>query len=220
MLPVGKNIPVLVRHFDLRQILSVEDLVFRDNSVFRQQVSRNRIDLVRFQRTFLSERHTAIDVVPDNRRVWRVKRHYIVPSDTGLQARRQLHRGVSLYQLRSAPFVSAFTVACRTLLGKEFPALLRASASLRKFLSIGTDRDIPGANFFRRWSVSQPIGRRLCPYNQAQSQCHHQRNHSQGKLTQFHWSHSRPQRSSTAQWCYPYLEYHGHGSSRSEEHTS
>src|SRR5262249_21334574 len=146
-----------------RQILSVEYLVLRDNTVLREKEGSDRINLVRFQRAFLAERHSAIDVVPNYRRVRRVKRHYIVPADARREARRQFHRGIRLYQLGSAPFVSTLAVARRTLLRVKLFTFFRASVPLRELLAIRTNRDIPRANFFRGWSLSQTIGGRLCP---------------------------------------------------------
>src|SRR5438105_11961706 len=124
MLPVGQHIPVTVRHFDLGQRLSVEDLILRNNTVFVEQEGGQGIDLVRCQRALLSEWHTAIDVIPYRGRVWRVDAHYRVVPDTRRETRRRLAawRGSQVfgsYQLRSPSSVPGRAVACRTLLGIE-----------------------------------------------------------------------------------------------------
>ena len=71
----------MIRHFDLRQTLGIDDLVLRNDAVFSEQKGRYGIHLVGFQRAFFSERHTAIDVIPDGRRVWRMNRHDVIPPD-------------------------------------------------------------------------------------------------------------------------------------------
>lgn len=47
VLPFGQHISVLIRHFDLRQVLLVDDLVFRNDAVFKEQEGSNRIHFVR-----------------------------------------------------------------------------------------------------------------------------------------------------------------------------
>src|SRR5215831_21406092 len=109
VLPLRQSVSVMIRHFDLRETLGVEGLVFRDDAVFEEQIRRQGVYLVGFQRSFFSERHAAIDVIPYRRRVWRVKRHDICSSDTRCETRWLLYGGrrrVDLYQLRCLAFVS------------------------------------------------------------------------------------------------------------------
>src|SRR5436190_5181934 len=64
------------RHFDLRQTLGVEYLVFRDHLVDEEQIRRQRVDLIGGQRPLFIERHAAIDEVPDRGRERRADRKY------------------------------------------------------------------------------------------------------------------------------------------------
>src|SRR3989442_835482 len=82
MLPIGEHVSITVRHFDLRQILSVDDLVLRNNTIFVEQKGGYGVYLVGFERALFSERHAAVDVIPYRRRVWRMEPHYISPPDT------------------------------------------------------------------------------------------------------------------------------------------
>src|SRR5579862_6749512 len=52
------------RHLDLGQTFLVENHVFRDYLIEEEQVGRHRIDLIRRQRAFQSERHAAMDEIP------------------------------------------------------------------------------------------------------------------------------------------------------------
>src|SRR5262245_55398188 len=47
VLPLGEHIAIAIRHFDFGQSLRVEDLVFRDDTVFVEQKGRDRVDLIR-----------------------------------------------------------------------------------------------------------------------------------------------------------------------------
>src|SRR5205814_7460196 len=66
-------------HFYLRQTLGVEYLVLRDDIVYIEQKSRQRVHLIGRERPLTIERHGAIDVVPNRRRERRAKRQYSSP---------------------------------------------------------------------------------------------------------------------------------------------
>src|SRR5262245_40751153 len=82
------------RHLDLRQTLSVDYLVLRDDIVEVQQEGRQRVDLVGSQRPLSIERHGAIDVIPDRRRKRRTERQYSRPfPDVGVGGRWRFQDG-------------------------------------------------------------------------------------------------------------------------------
>ena len=63
-LPVRYGVPIVVGHFDLRQALSVDDLVLLDHAVLGENKGRDRVDFVGLQRALLFEGHAAVDVIP------------------------------------------------------------------------------------------------------------------------------------------------------------
>src|SRR5262249_16478708 len=120
--------------------------------------SRQSIYLVRFQRTFLAERHSAIDVIPYRRCVRRMDPHHVGTPDTRRETRRLLtgygSSAVGFDQLRSTATRSCCTVACCTLLSVERCSFFSRSAAWRQFFSVRTDGDVQGADFFCCWSLS------------------------------------------------------------------
>ena len=48
MLPLGYHVSITIRHFDLRQTLSVDYLVLRNNTVFVEQKGCQGVHLVGF----------------------------------------------------------------------------------------------------------------------------------------------------------------------------
>ena len=62
---------VVIRRLDLRQRLGVDHFVFAlDHVVPEEQKRRQRVDLVRLERSLSAERHPAVDVIPHHRREW------------------------------------------------------------------------------------------------------------------------------------------------------
>src|ERR1700733_1801701 len=92
-LPVGYGVSVSIRHFHLRQRRLGEDFLLLNYTVLVEQKRGERVHLVRLERAFLLEGHAAIDVVPDDRCVRRVQRHYFSWCNAWREAwRRALHR--------------------------------------------------------------------------------------------------------------------------------
>src|ERR1700704_3685978 len=59
-----RNEAMPVRHFDLRETLSVKDVVLLDDAVPIEQKRDDRIDLVVGERSRIAGRHRAVDIVP------------------------------------------------------------------------------------------------------------------------------------------------------------
>src|SRR5580658_2601746 len=91
-LPVGYGVSVSIRHFHLRQRRLGEDFILLNDTVLVEQERGERVHFVRLQRAFLPEGHAAIDVVPHDRRVRRMQRHYISRSNAWLKAWRRALR--------------------------------------------------------------------------------------------------------------------------------
>src|ERR1700733_8628543 len=70
-LPVGYGVSVSIRHFHLRQRRFGEDFILLNHTVLVEEEGGERVHFVRLERAFLLEGHTAIDVVPYDRRVRR-----------------------------------------------------------------------------------------------------------------------------------------------------
>src|SRR6516162_10718328 len=63
VLPLRQHVSFFVRHFDLRQTLSVKNFVLWNDAIFEEKIGRQSIDLVRCQGALFSEGHTSVDVV-------------------------------------------------------------------------------------------------------------------------------------------------------------
>jgi len=83
----GKSKTGSIRHFDFRQSLRVHHFVFLDDSAFEQQESSEGIYFVRLKRPLVSQRHTAIDVVPNCRCKGRVNWHRVGVVHTGSETK-------------------------------------------------------------------------------------------------------------------------------------
>jgi len=78
MLPFRSQSEVIaVWHFHLRQTLGVHDLVLPDDAVLEEEIGSQRVHLIGLECAFFGEWHGAIDVIPNRRRVRRVKRHHV-----------------------------------------------------------------------------------------------------------------------------------------------
>ena len=65
---------ITIWHLYLRQTLGVEYCVLRDDIVDKEQIGRQRVDLISGERPLSIEGHATIDVVPHHRGVWRANR--------------------------------------------------------------------------------------------------------------------------------------------------
>src|SRR5882762_3873499 len=128
-----RNEAVPVRHFDLRQTLVVHHVGLRDDAVPKEQKCRQRVDLVRSQRSRLRDRHRTVDIVPRDRRIW-------VVGDTVpvLRFERAAERLAGLTQHQTSEN-SAFPILAVTDLAplrKDHRAFFGGTVSRRKCLSL------------------------------------------------------------------------------------
>src|SRR5580704_6384551 len=150
-LPVGYGVSVSIRHFHLRQRGLGEDFILLNYAVLVEQEGGERVHFVRLERAFQHEGHTAIDVVPDDRRVRRMQRHDTSRSNAWLKAwRRALQWRCGLDQHRSPPARTVRSVAHRAFLGENRRALLCRSLPRWKILPVGADGDILVPNLLGR----------------------------------------------------------------------
>src|SRR5271154_2562749 len=170
-LPGRYGVSVSIRHFHLRQRRLGEDFILLNHTILVEQERGERINLVRLERAFLPEGHTAIDVVPNNRRVRRMQCHDTSRSNAWLKAwGRALHRRFGLDQHRSKPARTVRSVAHRAFLGVNRRALFCRSLPRWKILPVRADGDILDANLLGRRRPSDAIVRRLGPRSATRAQ--------------------------------------------------
>src|SRR4029453_15367340 len=184
-------------HLYLRQTLSVEYSVLRDDLVGVEEKRRQRVHPVGVERSFPSEGHPAIYVIPHDGRERCAYRQYSSPFprlDTWPRLRFQLGSPASgpvRPMAGSAPFAR-----------KELRAFLGRAAARRQFGSIRTDGDIQRAKFLCGWRASDTIpGRRLRQHRRSQEQSEEQ--HTREKPMRAHSARSHRWRSATAEPCCP-----------------
>src|SRR5262245_45427117 len=166
-LPVRERRVVFTnRHLDLRKTLLIEYKVLRDDLVEAEEKRRQRVYLIGFERSLSTERHPAIDVVPDDRRKRCAYRQDPAPFPR-LDAWTVLR-----FQLGSPASGPVRPVAGHAPLArKELRAFLGRAAARREFRSIRTDGDIPRAYFLRGRRCSDTIlGRRLRQHGRSQKE--------------------------------------------------
>src|SRR6202167_3948684 len=200
-LPVGYGVSVSIRHFHLRQRRLGEDFILLNHTVLVEQERGERVHLVRLERAFLLEGHAAIDVVPNDRRVRRMQRHYISRSNAWRKAwRRALHRRFGLDQHGSKAARTLRSVAHRAFLGVNRRALFCRSLPRWKILPVRADGDILGANLIGRRGLSDAIGRRLGPRSATRAQ-----NQRRKQGFKSHCARSHRRLPATAESCCPSL---------------
>src|SRR5262245_30088592 len=157
-LPIGQTCVVITnRHLDLRQTLLIHRLVFRDHAVDVEQKCRQRVHLVSGQRALAIERHGAIDVIPNDRRVRRAERQdSAAPPELGFRTGFRL-------QLRGPAFQARRPVASRaSFRAIQLRAFLDGAATRWELGASRTDGNVRGTELFRARRGSNPVFGRLC----------------------------------------------------------
>src|SRR5712691_74692 len=133
MLPLGMlGVSTAIWHLDLRQTLSVDDLVFAlDHIVLEKQKRSQRVDLVRLEAPLSTERHPAVDVIPYHRRERRAHRHQARRLNAHIHPRHPPRRSRRTFgddqRRRFATFAVSAVALDAPLLDEKIPAFLRGA---------------------------------------------------------------------------------------------
>src|SRR5207247_6695403 len=132
------NEAISVRHFDLRQTLGIKDVGLLNDTVAIEQKRDQCVNFVRGERSRFICGHSAVDIVPRDRRIWVVARSGLF----GIFKRATIRiAGTAQHQTLGCPSFSIPPVADRAPLRKDLRTFLGGSASGRKFLSLRATYD-------------------------------------------------------------------------------
>src|SRR5450755_3524240 len=139
-----RNEAIPVRHFDLRQSLGVKDVALLDDAVLIEQKRDERINFVRFERSWITGGHRAVDIVPGDRRIrevaWTVLFHTIKGPAKRLA-------GTARHQMVGYPVFAILAVAYLAALRKDRRPFLGGPAPDRKLLSLRADHVVEVLDF-------------------------------------------------------------------------
>jgi len=191
-----------IRHLNGGQRLIGHHVVFLDHIVAEENKRCKGVDFIRFQRSLLTERHAAVNVIPDDCREGLVHSYGVRVVHTRLKTAHLAFFGTRLLALNQSGSV-VFRIAIGSMASRALNlvnrrAFFRRSVPRRKFLAVRADDDVPGFNFSFGGGPAHSIIRRLRPGDAANEKTSRKEEYF---ITKVHWSRFHPLRRSKAEWC-------------------